>query len=257
MKKSLLFCFVLLLAGCSKDLDLKKFENKNPDEIFKEGKMAVDSNNYQDAVEIFGEFEKLYPYSKLIPEAQIYEGEGYYKLKKYDESVTAFEIFVKTHPTHEKVPYALYMLGKINFEQMPIIERDQEVTAKSLAYLSELANRYPDSKYLKEAEVIIKKARQHIAGREVYVARYYQSKNNYAAAVGRLNTVADFYSDTDHAPEAFHRLVECYVAMGMFDEARLVNKILQTKFQKTQWANYASDLLNRMSPQTISPKKAK
>lgn len=245
MNKFLLIGVAIFLAGCSKDLDLQYLENKNADEILKLGKKEMDAKNYSDAVQIFEELERLHPYSKLTADAQLNAGDCNYKNKKYDEAASSYEIFIKTHPTHEKVPYALYMLGTINYEQMPIIERDQESTAKALAYLAELCKRYPDSKYVKDSESKIKELRQQMAGREVYVARYYQSRHNYAAAVGRLNTVIDVYMSTSHAPEALHRLVECYVAMGFFDEAKIINQILQKEFPKTKWAEYSRNLLGQ------------
>ena len=251
-----MLCFGLLLAGCAKDFDMQKFEHKQPEEIFREAKGMEDAKNYSLAAEIFEELEKLYPYSKLVPEAQLHAGDCNYKLKKYEEATTTYEIFVKTHPTHAKVPYALYMLGLINYEQMPIIERDQELTAKSITYFGELFKKYPNCEYIKQAEVILKKLRQQMAGREVYVARYYLARNNYAAAVGRLNTVVEVYKDTDHGPEAMLRLVECYVAMGLFNEAKLVNDLLQKDFKNTKWAGYAKNLLKKYQNEQTKPSQS-
>lgn len=245
MKKILLIFSVVFLAGCAKDVDFAAMEKQSAEEIYKQGEKAQAEKRYSDAAKIFEELEKQHPYSRLIANAQLAAGECFYKNKKYDEALSYFEIFVKTHPTHEKVPYALYMLGVINYEQMPIIERDQEVTVTALTYLEELTNRYPESKYAKEAQTKIKELRDQIAGREVYVARYYQQRINYAAAIGRLNSVIDNYSDTAHAPEAMLRLIECYIAMGFIDEATNVNKLLQAKYQNTNWATHARALLNQ------------
>lgn len=246
MKRLLLCSFaLLLLGGCSKDIDLKEFENKSPEEILKIGKTEMANENFSDAVQVFEELEKLHPYSKLVAESQICTGDSNYKLKKYDEATSAFEIFVKTHPTHEKVPYALYMLGTINYEQMPIVSRDQDVTAKSLAYFVELVRRYPKSKYVKESEEKIKSLKQQLAGREMYVARYYQTRKNYAAAIGRFNTVVFAYSDTNQTPEALLRLIECYMAMGLPNEAQSVFKVLSTKYPKETWTQHAKALLNQ------------
>ncbi|MDR1476097.1 MAG: outer membrane protein assembly factor BamD [Holosporales bacterium] len=244
---SALLCIVLLV-GCSRDLDMSGFEHMPPEKVLELGIKAMNEKNYSVAIQIFEEFERLYPYSRLTADAQINAGDCNYRAKKYDDAITSFEIFVKTHPQHKKVPYALYMLGLINFEMMPIVERDQESTIKAISYLSELCTRYEDSEYVKQATEMVKKLRQQMAGREVYVARFYQKRNNYAAAVVRLNVVINSYPETIHVPEAFHRLVECYVAMGFFDEAALVNQILQKNFSDTQWAKYASQLLSRQKP---------
>jgi outer membrane protein assembly factor BamD len=237
------------LAGCSRELDLKLLENKDAGEILNMGKKEMNAKNYSDAVQIFEELERLYPYSKLTADAQIYEGDCNYNLKKYDEAISAFEIFVKTHPIHNKVPYALYMLGLINFEQMPIIEREQDSTAKALSYFDELCQKYPESKYAEDSKEKIKKLHQQMAGREILVARYYQSRNNFTASIGRLNTVINAYLDTNHAPEAMLRLVECYVAMGLLNEAKIMDKLLAKNFPKSKWAKYSKTLLSNVTRQ--------
>ncbi|MDR1233874.1 MAG: outer membrane protein assembly factor BamD [Holosporales bacterium] len=247
---------VLLLVGCSKDLDLKYLEKLPVEKILEQGEQKMKDGNHDDAVQIFEELERLYPYSKLTATAQLLAGDCYYKIKKYDEAVTAYEIFIKTHPTHDKVPYALFMLGLINFEQMPIIERDQDVTIKALTYFSELHSRFPQSEYIKASENMILNLRQQMAGREVYAARYYQTRKNYAASIMRLNVVIESYRETKHVPEALHRLIECYVAMGLIQEAEKVNVVLQKSFPKESWARYAVNLL-KSEHHTKQPKKLK
>ena len=235
----------LLLAGCSSDLDLKVFEEKDADSIYKVATDYMNKNEYSDAISVYEELERLHPYSKHIALAQLNRGKCYYKMKKYEEAASEYEIFVKTHPTHDMVPYALYMLGSIYFDQMPIIERDQEATIKALEYLQTLCHKFPESKYIEKSNVMIKSMKQQLAGREVYIARYYQSRKNFAAAISRLNTVIDSYKGTDHIPEALHRLAECYVAMGFIDEAKKVDEILQKNFKNTSWAKFAHDLLKQ------------
>jgi outer membrane protein assembly factor BamD len=243
--KNFLYCVatVVLLAGCSKELDLKDIENKGADEIFALAKSSMESGKYDDAVQIFTEFCKLYPYSKLCCEAELLSGDCKHKRKKYDEATAYYESFIKAHPMNEKVPYALYMLASINFEQMPIIERCQEPTVKALSYFSELCERFPDSGYVKDAKEKIILLNRQLAGREVYVARHYQSRKNYAAAICRLNTVIDSYRSTIHVPESLHRLVECYVAMGLVDEAIRPYGILKREFPQTSWARHSESLL--------------
>ncbi|MDR2598376.1 MAG: outer membrane protein assembly factor BamD, partial [Holosporales bacterium] len=102
---------IVFLVGCSRDLDLTQFENMPPEKILERGLNEMKSKNYGDAIQIFEELERLHPYSRLKAEAQLNAGDCSYAIKKYDEAVTSFEVFIKTHPRNEKVPYALYMLG--------------------------------------------------------------------------------------------------------------------------------------------------
>jgi outer membrane protein assembly factor BamD len=243
MKKFLVLVLPLLLAGCSKDLDLTLLEKNSADEVFAKGKKEMEAGNYSDAVKIFEEFERLYPYSKLMSETQLLAGECNYKLRKYEEASVFFEVFVKTHPTHKEVPYALYRLGMMHYEQMPIIERDQEQTGLSLTYFCELCQRYPKSEFAADAKRKIKDLREQLAGKEVDTARFYQKRGNYVSAINRLNIVVDHYRDTTHTPEAQLRLVECYCAMGLSHEAELVHTVLKRVYPQSKWTRYSEELL--------------
>ncbi len=247
MKRYLVVIVILFLIGCSSDIDFSKFEHEKVEVIYKTACEYMDRGEYSDAIKIFDELEKLYPYSKYTALVQIKSGDCYHKMKKYEESASEYEVFIKTHRTHEMVQYALYKLAVVYYEQMPIIERDQDVSIKALSYLTSLLPQFPGSKHEKDAIKMVTAIKQQLAGREVYIAKYYQKQKNYAAAVSRLNTVLDSYKDTDHIPEAMHRLIECYVTMGFFNEAQNVNDILQKEFSQTKWAKYANSLISMES----------
>ena len=243
MKRVFAILCVALLFGCSKEIDYEALEKESAEEIFEKGKAEIDAQNYEDAAKIFEELGKLHPYSKLAADAELLAGDCYYKKGKYDEAISSYEIFVKTRPTHAKVPYALYMIGLINYDRMAIVGRDQDATVTALSYFEELCVRFPESEYVKDAKKRIAVLRDQQAGKEIYVARYYQRHRNYAAAIGRLNAIIENYADTAHAPEAMLRLVECYTAMAYDHEARNVNKILQREHKGTNWASYANEII--------------
>lgn len=248
MKKISLLLTFLLLCGCSNEINMKTLEDKSDEFILTTAKNSINNKKYKQAIEILQEFEKLYPYSKLTPEAQLLTCDCYERDKANDAAIAAYTIFVTINPSHEKVSYAMFKIGSIYFNQIRKNIRDQQDTTKALTYLLELQNRYPNSIYAKEAEDMIQQCHKQMAGREVHIARYYQKKENYAAAVSRLNTVVDNYLDSNHAPEALHRLVECYISMGFVKEAVLVNKLLQTQHPNSQWAKYSNNLLqNKIS----------
>jgi outer membrane protein assembly factor BamD len=243
MRRYLLSFLALSLIGCSSDIDIKGFEHKNAEDIYKAATSCMEKKDYSDAIKIFEELEKLHPYSKQSVISQVKLGDCYREMKRFEESISEYEIFIKTHPTHELVPYAVYMLGLVNYGQIPIIERDQEATIKSLECFRTLIRMYPNCKYVPDVLKKIKELRHHLAGREIYISKYYQAHNNYAAAICRLNTVLKLYSDTDHLAEALYRLVECYVAMGFFSEAAKENEMLQKQFANTNWAQYSQKLM--------------
>ena len=58
------------------------------------------------------------------------------------------------------------------------------------------------------------------------IGRFYRAREHYLAAINRFRRVVDEYQTTTHVPEALHRLVEAYTAIGVIDEARRVAAVL-------------------------------
>ena len=81
----------------------------------------------------------------------------------------------------------------------------------------------------------------HLAGKEMDVGRYYLSDRQYLAAMNRFQAVIDAYPRTTHVPEALHRLVEIYLALGLKDEAKSVASVLGHNFPGSEW--YADSYL--------------
>ena len=78
-------------------------------------------------------------------------------------------------------------------------------------------------------------ARDHLAGREMVVGRFYQNHRLYAAAIGRFRKVVDEFQTTNHVPEALHRLTEIYLTLGLTEEARRTASVLGHNFPGSPW----------------------
>ena len=170
-------------------------------------------------------------------------GYAYYLAKKYEDAEESFETFIQLHPGHEYVPYAMYMLGLISYEQIPIVERDQTPAKESADAFQKLINRFPDSKYAKDGRLKIDLIRDHLAAKEVEVARYYQQKEAHLAAVNRLKLVVKEYEKSAHVPEALYRLVISYLAIGLYDEAQASAAVLGHNYSDSDWYSLAYEAM--------------
>ena len=85
--------------------------------------------------------------------------------------------------------------------------------------------------------------RPHYSGAEMNVGRYWQKKGNYLAAVNRFKTVVTEYQSTAHVEEALMRLTECYMALGIVNEAQTAAAILGHNFPDSPWYKDAYALL--------------
>ena len=67
------------------------------------------------------------------------------------------------------------------------------------------------------------------------VGRYYQKQHQYVGAINRYRLVIERYQTTTHVPEALHRLVESYLALGVQSEAKETAAVLGHNFPGSDW----------------------
>ncbi len=67
------------------------------------------------------------------------------------------------------------------------------------------------------------------------IGRWYEKQGYYLAALNRFKTVVDKYQTTTHVPEALERLTECYLALGLKDEAKRTAAVLGYNYPGSPW----------------------
>jgi outer membrane protein assembly factor BamD len=232
-----------LLAGCSSD----SVEGPPPDlpaeELYAQGQSFLEDANFKEAAKAFEEVERQHPYSQWATRGQIMAAYSYYEANQYEESVAASERFIDLHPGHKDVAYAYYLMGMCYYEQISDVGRDQEMTQRSQQAFDELIRRFPDSDYSQDAELKVDLIRDHLAGKEMEIGRYYQRREFWLAAINRFQTVVEQYQTTTHVPEALHRLTESYLALGMTDEAQASAAVLGYNYPGSDWYQRSYALL--------------
>ena len=241
----LLTSFLALTACTSKDKVKDPLTIDRPaDEIFKEATDADKNGEYSKATTLYSEVERQHPYSDYATQAQIRQAEVAYDNLKYDDAIVALDRFVDLHPGHPNVDHAYYLKAMCYYEQITDVARDQAMTKNALEALNTVINRFPDSKYTRDAILKRDLVNDHLAGKEMEIGRYYQKKEQYNAAVNRFLTVIKEYQTTTHVPEALHRLVEVYTVLGLKDEATHVAAVLGHNYPGSSWYDNSYSLLD-------------
>ncbi len=224
---------LVLLAACSEDEEV--YREQPVGELYNNAMDELLDGSYVDAAKGFDEVERQHPYSVWATRAQIMAAYAYYKNNNYDESIISADRFIKLHPGHRDVAYAYYLNAVSYYEQISDVGRDQEMTELALLSLQELVRRFPDTSYARDARLKIDLTRDHLAGKEMDVGRYYLKRGHYIASVNRFRQVIERYQTTSHVPEALHRLMEAYLSLGMKHEAQVAGAVLGHNFPGSDW----------------------
>ncbi len=232
----------LTLVACGSD-DAPTYVEKPVEELYNGALNAMQAGEYQEAARLFDEVERQHPYSEWASKAQLMAAYAFYQENSYDEAINALDRFIELHPGSPDVAYAYYLKAISYYEQISDVRRDQRMTSEALNSLEELVRRFPDSKYSRDAELKIDLALDHLAGKHMSIGRFYQSNSEYLAAINRFRTVIERYQTTTHVPEALHRLVESYLAIGIIDEAKSTAAVLGHNFPGSEWYSDSYALL--------------
>src|SRR5476651_2126899 len=199
---------VTMLAGCGwfsgKDENATYVEQP-VDQLYNRALDDLGAENYKQAAKEFEEVDRQHPYSVWATKAQV---------------MAAFTYYLKS---------------LCFYEQISDVGRDQGITQKALDSLAEVVKRFPDSPYARDTRLKVELTIDHLAGKEMDIGRYYQKQQQYIGAINRYRVVIERYQTTTHVPEALHRLVESYMALGVKSEAKEAAAVLGHNFPGSDW----------------------
>jgi outer membrane protein assembly factor BamD len=250
------------LAGCAHGRGSSKSDTqyvaRDVSTLYSTAKRTMDSGDYETAAKLFDEVERQHPYSVWARRAQLMSAFNYYLSNKYSDAINSARRFVTIHPGNAEAPYAQYLIAMSYYQQIPDVNRDQSTTASAQQAFSELIRRYPESRYAADARLKLDLITDHLAGKAMEVGRFYQRSGQWLAATYRFREVVDKYQTSSHTPEALERLVECYLALGIPDEARKAGAVLGANYNGSYWYKQSLKLLNEeqrhIAPRTASRK---
>jgi outer membrane protein assembly factor BamD len=240
----------LLLSGCAgkskSDEDLNPNVAEQPvEDLYNGAYKLMTQKRYEEAAKGFDEVERQHPYSVWARRAMLMSAFSYYQANKYDDAVDSADRFLSLHPGNRDAPYAYYLKAICYYEQISDVGRDQEKTLQALNALQDIVRRYPGTEYARDAHLKIDLTRDHLAGKEMYIGRYYLNHAQFVAAINRFKSVVETYQTTSHVPEALERMTEAYFALGLNDEAQASAAVLGYNFPDSTWYKYSYDLLTK------------
>lgn len=191
------------LSGCSG----KSVNDKDPSALYDDAMEDIKSDHYQIALEKLRTVKNKFPYSKVAVDAQLKIADVYFAQEQWAEAASSYETFRDLHPRHEKVAYAMFRAAKSYFNDIPDpIARDLTPAQKAVDAYRDFLRQYPAAAEAEEAKKDLAKAREDLAGKELYIAEFYYKRDFFESAKGRYEKILEQYPETQAATQAKTRL---------------------------------------------------
>jgi len=228
------------LAACSFIDKHDPTAGYSAEKLYREAKDALDGGQYDLAIKRYETLEARFPYGRYSQQGQLEIAYAYYKQNEQASAVAATERFVKLHPNHSNVDYALYLKGLVYFnEDLGLLgkvsrqdrtERDPKSARDSFDAFKELVQRFPESRYAPDARARMKYLVNALASHEVHVARYYMKRGAYVAAANRAQYALKNYPEAPAQEEALLVMIQAYDVLGVPELRDDAERILRKNF---------------------------
>lgn len=242
LTRAFIFIAAISMSACA------IFGNPNPlDEtkgwseqrLYATGQEKMVDKNYDKAIEYFQKLESRYPHGAYATQAQLEVAYAHFKKSEPVLCISALDRFIKLHPNHPNLDYAYYLKGLATFNERGFIEkytgqqindRDPKTLKVSFAAFKEMTERFPASRYYKDASQRMIYLVNALALHEMHVARYYMQRKAYVAALNRARSVLETYPHSTAVEDALVTMVSAYDAMDLNDLKADTLRILKTNY---------------------------
>lgn len=227
-------------------------------ESYKKGLKALDEGDALYAARHFADAELLFPQSEWAPKSLLMAAYSYYSQDYFADAIAELERFIKTYPQSNRLDYAYFLLATCYYEKIIDEKKDLEPLIKAKETFKFVIQEYPSTDFALDAKFKLDLIDETLAGKEMYIGRYYIKKEKWIAAINRFKYVVDNYNSTIYIEEALHRLVELHYKIGLIEESKKYAAVLGYNYQSSEWYEVSYQIFNKeFEPKdnSIKPKK--
>jgi outer membrane protein assembly factor BamD len=176
---------------------LAAVDSKQPDkELFDKAMLAMKKGRFDVARLDLQTMLNTYPESEYRMRAKLAVGDSWFKeggTAALTQAEAEYKDFITFFPNAPEAAEAQMKVADIYYEQMEKPDRDPiNATRAELEYRN-MINMFPDSTLVPRAKQKLRDVQEVLADREAGIGLYYESRENYNAAIARLSTVVDTY----------------------------------------------------------------
>lgn len=201
---------------------------------------SLNAENWQVAISNLQLLESQFPFGKYAEQAQLELIYAQHMTSDHESSITSAERFIRLHPQHPNIDYAIYVKGlsEINqngrlfdgFISIDESKRDIGAARASFTTLGELIALYPNSPYAPDARQRLISLRNQLARSEINVANYYFSRGALIAAANRGQYVVENFQQSPAVADGLAVMAQAYHMMGKPEMAENSVKVLAANY---------------------------
>lgn len=261
-------------AGCEKNEPKTALSyTADAKRAYEEALVEFDSHNWIESQALMREVKRKYSYSKYARLAELRIADADYEQEKYAEAIRGYRQFVHDHRSDvDEVSYARSRIAEAQYAQisesilLPTAdERDQAVIIDAFKELKSYVHDYPNAKESQKIKELLADVTARLMRHELYVARFYLQRDNFEAAVLRVQyamrtfaggpTVRDPSGsetiDSGLEAEALLLLGEVYLKMHKYGDARESFNVLLHDYPKSPLVVQANNYLAYMKERGV------
>jgi outer membrane protein assembly factor BamD len=202
-----------------KDFDLganplANVKSVQPDlELYDKAMKAMKKGHYDVARLDLQTLLNTYPDSEYRMRAKLSVGDSWYKeggSAALMQAEAEYNDFITFFPDAPEAAEAQMKVADIYYQQMEKPDRDFTNAQRAEEEYRKMINMFPDSPLVPRAKQKLRDVQEVLAQREADIGFYYQSVDNYNAAIARLETVADTYPLYSDSDQVLIAIGDCY-----------------------------------------------
>jgi len=231
----------------------------NAERAYEAAMKEFNAHNWAESQPLFTEVKRKFSYTKQARLAELRYADADFEQEKFAEALREYKQFIHDHRSDaENVEYARERVAETNYKQISdsfllpsADERDQGAIQDAYTDLLAFLKDYPKSKQTPHACSLLEDVIARLVRHELYVARFYLARDNFEAAISRVQYAMRHYAGNEACPpgradetkpenafglvpDALLLLGETYLRMHRPDDARTAFETIVTRYPQSE-----------------------
>jgi outer membrane protein assembly factor BamD len=233
----------------------------NAKHAYDEAMKEFNAHNWAECQPLFTEVKRKFSYTPFARLAELRIADADFEQEKFAEALREYKAFIHDHRQDaEGIEYARSRIAETNYKQISdsfllpsADERDQATIQDAYGDLVSFLKDYPKSKQNAHACSLLEDVIARLVRHELYVARFYLARDNFDAAVSRVQYAIRNYASNEACPpgratetkpenafglvpDALVLLGETYMRMHRWGDARTAFRVLLVRYPQSNLA---------------------